>query len=139
MTYVDPSNDLNFKRFTSALESALALFDTVNEWADVIGFLSKISKILVSYAQFSIVPRKMLVAKRLAQCLNPALPSGVHQKTLEVYGLIFQSAGPAQLAQDLPLWSYGLFPFLQHASVNVKVCTRSVFPIYLGINRVSST
>lgn len=36
-----------------------------------------------------IVPHKVLVAKRLAQCLNPSLPSGVHQKTLEVYTYIF--------------------------------------------------
>ena len=117
------TDDPNFKRFTSALETSLSLFDSVSEWADVIGFLSRISKILSSYSHFTLIPRKSLLAKRLAQCLNPALPSGVHQKTLEVYALIFQSAGQQQLAQDLPLWSYGLFPFLQHASVSVKVYT----------------
>lgn len=36
-----------------------------------------------------VVPHKVLVSKRLAQCLNPSLPSGVHQKTLEVYTYIF--------------------------------------------------
>lgn len=36
-----------------------------------------------------IVPHKLLVAKRLSQCLNPSLPSGVHQKALEVYTYIF--------------------------------------------------
>jgi Dopey, N-terminal len=35
------------------------------------------------------VPHKAVVAKRLAQCLNPSLPSGVHQKSLEVYAYIF--------------------------------------------------
>jgi hypothetical protein len=35
------------------------------------------------------IPHKAVVAKRLAQCLNPDLPSGVHQKTLEVYAYIF--------------------------------------------------
>lgn len=35
------------------------------------------------------VPHKVLVSKRLAQCLNPSLPSGVHQKALEVYTYIF--------------------------------------------------
>ena len=33
------------------------------------------------------------MAKRLAQCLNPALPSGVHQKTLEVYSLALEAVG----------------------------------------------
>jgi hypothetical protein len=36
-----------------------------------------------------VVPHKSLVSKRLAQCLNPSLPSGVHQKALEVYTYIF--------------------------------------------------
>lgn len=35
--------------------------------------------------QFKEIPRKLIVAKRLAQCLNPALPTGVHQRALEVY------------------------------------------------------
>ena len=37
----------------------------------------------------SVVPHKVLISKRLAQCLNPSLPSGVHQKALEVYTYIF--------------------------------------------------
>ena len=37
----------------------------------------------------AVVPNKVIVAKRLAQCLNPTLPSGVHQKALEVYEYIF--------------------------------------------------
>lgn len=34
-----------------------------------------------------------MVSKRLAQCLNARLPSGVHQKTLEVYSYIFSLIG----------------------------------------------
>ena len=41
----------------------------------------------------NIVPSKRVVAKRLAQCLNPSLPSGVHQKALEIYGYIFGVIG----------------------------------------------
>lgn len=35
------------------------------------------------------MPHKVVVAKRLAQCMNPSLPAGVHQKALEVYTYIF--------------------------------------------------
>ena len=35
--------------------------------------------------QFKEIPRKLIVSKRLSQCLNPALPTGVHQRALEVY------------------------------------------------------
>lgn len=39
--------------------------------------------------ELPVVPHKVLVSKRLSQCLNPTLPSGVHQKALEVYTYIF--------------------------------------------------
>ncbi|KAJ1533821.1 hypothetical protein HK405_000303, partial [Cladochytrium tenue] len=86
--------------------------------------------VLQLHTQYSNVPRKLVVAKRLAQCLNPALPAGVHQKALEVYGVIFDSAGAAQLAEDLPLWSYGLFPFLHNASMSVKPLLLALYKKY---------
>lgn len=39
------------------------------------------------------VPHTVIVAKRLAQCLDPILPSGVHQKALEVYSCVFSILG----------------------------------------------
>eukprot|EP00842_Homolaphlyctis_polyrhiza_P003044 jgi/Hompol1/3740/HPOL_003335-RA len=109
-----------YSKFSSSIERALQSFDSVSEWQDVIGFLTRLAKILSQYQQFTTIPKKLIVSKRLAQCLNPALPAGVHTKALEVYHLIFQSAGKAQLAEDLPLWSYGLFPFGSHAAMSVK-------------------
>ena len=50
-------------------------------------------KVLKKYKQFAFIPEKIAVAKWLAQCLNPNLPGGVHQKTLEVYDLIFSQIG----------------------------------------------
>ena len=51
-----------------------------------------------AYPQFPIIPRKQLVAKRLAQCLNPGFPAGVHQKTLEVYAFILKTIGVKYLS-----------------------------------------
>lgn len=39
------------------------------------------------------IPKKLIIAKRLAQCLNPALPSGVHTRALDVYGHVFGIIG----------------------------------------------
>ncbi len=39
------------------------------------------------------IPHKSLVAQRLSQCLNPALPAGVHQEALKVYTYIFSLIG----------------------------------------------
>ena len=100
------------------MDKVLQSFELVNEWADVIGFLTRLIKLLQSNSQFPTIPRKIIVAKRLAQCLNPALPAGVHQKALEAYIVIFEAAGSArQLVDDLPLWSLGIFPLLSYASM----------------------
>lgn len=51
-----------------------------------------------------VVPNKVVVAQRLAQCLDPDLPSGVHQKTLEVYTFIFDML-QVRLFLLGPVWS----------------------------------
>lgn len=61
-----------------------------------------------------------MVAKRLAQCLDPTLPSGVHQKALEVYNYIFEVIGKDGLSRDLPLYLPGLAPTLSFASLSVR-------------------
>ena len=43
--------------------------------------------------QFKEIPRKLVVAKRLSQCLNPALPTGVHQRALDVYAHVLAVLG----------------------------------------------
>ncbi|KAF9201272.1 hypothetical protein BGZ49_008474 [Haplosporangium sp. Z 27] len=83
-----------------------------------------------AYPQYTIIPKSLTVAKRLAQCLNPALPAGVHGKTLDVYAYILETIGPDQLAEDITLWSYGLFPFLQYASLSVKPQLLDIYEKY---------
>jgi hypothetical protein len=94
--------------------------------------------------QFTVIPHRHLLAKRLAQCLNPSLPGGVHLKAIEVrvhgqlesflwprrkcelcvatqvYALVFQRLGPLQLREDLYLYTVGLYPLFNTAFINVK-------------------
>ncbi|CAG8486931.1 23999_t:CDS:10 [Cetraspora pellucida] len=113
--------DPHYKRYVQQVERILQSFDKeVNEWADFISFLGKLLRAFQAYPQFPVIPRKLLVAKRLAQSLNPGLPPGVHQKALEVYDYIFKTIGIEQLADDLPIYSQGLFPFFQYAAMSVK-------------------
>ncbi|KAN0061878.1 hypothetical protein ACQY0O_005872 [Thecaphora frezii] len=114
--YTDPK----FKKYTSLVERTLATFDSVSEWADFISFLSRLLKSVQAYTNFNVIPRKLIVAKRLAQCLNPALPSGVHQRALDVYSHILGVIGPDGLRRDLQIWTSGLLPFFQYASTSVK-------------------
>ena len=102
--------DKGYRRYASNVERALSLFDTaLQEWADYIAFLGRLLKVKcqlagqnsqLKFMQQALqskpsgtadVPYEALVAKRLAQCLDPTLPSGVHQKVLEVYAYVFST------------------------------------------------
>lgn len=69
-----------------------------------------VSQALQSNLKYSLLPRRLLISKRLAQCLHPALPSGVHLKALETYEIIFKIVGTKWLAKDLFLYRYSRFP-----------------------------
>ncbi|KHN96423.1 Dopey [Metarhizium album ARSEF 1941] len=117
-----PSKDKAYRRYAAGVEKTLSLFETaLEEWADYISFLNKLLKSLQARPpSFHSVPAKALVAKRLSQCLNPALPSGVHQKALELYSYIFTTIGTEGLSRDLPLYLPGLAPTLSFASLSVR-------------------
>ncbi|GAA6010233.1 hypothetical protein JCM11491_005403 [Sporobolomyces phaffii] len=113
-------SDPKYRKYAQAVDKTLQSFDQVNEWADFITFLAKLLKCLQGYPQYPVIPHKLIVAKRLSQCLNPALPTGVHQRALDVYTHILTAIGPENLRRDLPAWSSGLFPFFQYAATSVK-------------------
>ncbi|NXG69818.1 DOP1 protein, partial [Baryphthengus martii] len=86
--------------------------------------------VLQNNAKYQVVPKKLTIGKRLAQCLHPALPGGVHRKALETYEIIFKIIGPKRLAKDLFLYSSGLFPLLANAAMSVKPTLLSLYEIY---------
>ncbi|KAL8920246.1 MAG: hypothetical protein Q9172_004599 [Xanthocarpia lactea] len=77
------------------------------------------------------IPHKSLVAQRLSQCLNPALPAGVHQEALKVYTYIFSLIGKDGLGRDLPYYLPGLAPVLAFASLLVKPPLLSLFDTFI--------
>ncbi|KAI6048019.1 Dopey, N-terminal-domain-containing protein [Pisolithus marmoratus] len=123
-------SDPKYKKYTQQVEKCLNAFDNVHEWADCISFLKQLLKTFQSYLQFKEIPHKLIVAKRLAQCLNPALPAGVHQRALDVYTHILSVLGTEGLKHDLPLWSSGLFPFFEYASTSVKPTLLNIYDTY---------
>ncbi|KAJ1819985.1 hypothetical protein LPJ75_001054, partial [Coemansia sp. RSA 2598] len=123
----DYQSDPKYQKYVQLVERNLQSFDYVSEWADVTAFLTKLSRSFEIYSKFAVVPHKETVAKRLAQCLNPALPTGVHQKVLGIYEQIFRQIGSDQLVADLPLYAYGLFPFMRNASLKTKPQLLDIF------------
>ncbi|KAF2122140.1 Dopey, N-terminal-domain-containing protein [Lophiotrema nucula] len=125
--------DKGYRRYAAGIDRALALWDTAQqEWADYISFLARLLKALQTHpAETTAIPHSDTVALRLAQCLNPALPSGVHQKALEVYGYIFSIIGKDALSRDLNLYFPGLASVLSFASLSVRPLFLSVFENYV--------
>lgn len=121
------SGDPKFKKYTQQVDKCLATFDSIHEWADFIAFLTKLLKTLQSFMQFKEIPQKLWVGKRLAQCMNPALPTGVHQRALDVYSHILAVIGPEGLKRDLQIWSPGLFPFLTYSATSVRPALLNIY------------
>jgi hypothetical protein len=98
-------------------------------------------------SETTIIPHSDAVALRLAQCLNPTLPSGVHQKALEVYSYLFATIGVCQisshdlhlltqaqkdaLARDLNLYFPGLSSVLSFASLSVRPLFLTVYESHI--------
>ncbi|KAK7464504.1 hypothetical protein VKT23_006673 [Stygiomarasmius scandens] len=135
------ASDPKYKKYAQQVEKCLNSFDNVHEWADCIAFLKQLLKTFQSYMQFKEIPKKLIVAKRLSQCLNPALPTGVHQRALDVYAHILAVLGSEGLKRDLPIWSSGLFPFFEYAATSVKPTLLNLYdthylPLQAGLRPV---
>lgn len=120
-----PKSDV--RKYENEIHSILQNFEKAQEWADLSNCLQRLNRcISKEFSDVPGVPLKEIVSKRLAQCLNPSLPSGVHTKALEAYGGIFEKIGENELSSDLALYGSGLFPFFVHSSTQIK-------PIFLDL------
>ena len=103
----------------------LPRFALAKEWPDLMTILKKFKENLIKYkaSNMGILTDKISLAKRLAQCLNQSLPSGVHEMDLEVYSMLFDNIKLNNnnfLGDNLGLYSAGLFPFFIYASAKNK-------------------
>ncbi|XP_059152409.1 protein dopey-1-like [Physella acuta] len=119
--------DSKYRSYITQVEKALRSFEYTSEWADLISALGKLNKVLLSHLKYPVIPKKVTIGKRLAQCLHPALPSGVHLKALETYDIIFKCIGTQRLAHDLFIYCAGLFPLLSHAAMSVKPILLTIY------------
>eukprot|EP01133_Synstelium_polycarpum_P019050 gene19050-22806_t len=114
------SSDPKYKQFNDDLNSVLLAFQKSAEWADFIKCLVKFAKVFEKYPKSTCIQPKLMIAKRLSQCLNPSLPSGCHSQALDTYELIFARIGQEKLAKDMAIYATGLFPLFHLASTDVR-------------------
>eukprot|EP00756_Hemistasia_phaeocysticola_P004173 Hpha_TRINITY_DN12673_c0_g1::TRINITY_DN12673_c0_g1_i1::g.49727::m.49727 len=116
-----------YREFRQELRSVLRAFEAFRDWADLIKVGLRLNKCIKRHLrEVRSLPEQVWFFKRLGQCLNPALPSGVHKNVLETVDLIFSILGPEGLAASLPIYLPGIFLLFPNAQMEVR-------PIILGL------
>ena len=114
------------EKFEKKLLNILNSSANAKAWSDLLPTTKEILLLLnknqkdIDFSQLSI---KHILAKRLAQCLNPEFPNGVHEVVLDIYKIIITNImvkQDMQLMDNLALYCSGLFPFFSHASLQNK-------------------
>ncbi|KAF2211131.1 hypothetical protein CERZMDRAFT_85681 [Cercospora zeae-maydis SCOH1-5] len=125
--------DKSLRRYGANIERALATWEiSPEEWADYIAFLARLLKAIQTHPKdVPILPHSAAIASRLAQCLNPALPSGVHQKALEVYAYIFSALGKEYISGHMHELLPGLASVLSFASLSVRPALYEILEKYV--------
>lgn len=111
------------KKYMANVEKALQTFESVDEWADYIAFLAKLQKALLTNPDMETtnwVPYDFQVSMTLSKCISPALPSGVHKKTIELYSTIFKILKVENMSKSISLWLPGILPLMAYASISIK-------------------
>ncbi|RMY14439.1 hypothetical protein D0867_07141 [Hortaea werneckii] len=121
--------DKSLRRYAALIERALSTWETSpQEWADYIAFLGRLLKAIQSQPKETpFLPHTATVTSKLAQCLNPALPSGVHQKAIEVYAYIFATFSHEYLSAHLHEYLPGLASVFSFASLSVRP---ALYPLF---------
>ena len=116
-----------FKKFEKNLNSILSSSAGAGSWSDLLPFTREILQLLdkkKAEFNFAILSDRNTVAKRLAQCLNPECPGGVHEVVINIYNILFQnilSKNNGKLEDNLGIYCSGLFPFFSYASIPNKL------------------
>ena len=116
-----------FKKFDKNLSYILSSSSGAASWSDLLPFTKEIYNLLdkkKTEFNFSFLTDKNTLSKRLAQCLNPECPGGVHEVVINIYSIIFEnilSKNNGKLEDNLGIYSSGLFPFFSYASIPNKL------------------
>ncbi|ADM11902.1 dopey-like leucine zipper transcription factor [Encephalitozoon intestinalis ATCC 50506] len=135
--------DESRERYEAEMTKKLDAFKTAKEWSDFISLLSSLDNTI---RKFSIpeIPKKKLLFKRLNQCLNPVLPAGIHNKTLETYSLVFEKISRENFLKEFDFLTLGLFTFSAHCRILVissflDLIEKYIVPLGADVERYSTS
>ena len=114
------------EKFEKKLLNILNSSANAKAWSDLLPITKEILSHLKKYNKdidFATISNKYMLSKRLAQCLNPEFPHGVHEVVLEIYKILISNImlrHDMKLLDNLSLYACGLFPFFANASIQNK-------------------
>ena len=115
----------SFEKFDNKLTSKLKAASNAKGWSDLLPIIGEIYAFLKANNDydFNKISDKLLLGKRLAQCLNPECPGGLHEITIEVYEILLKNIVTRykdKLMDNLHIYASGLFPFFPNATITNK-------------------
>ena len=116
----------DYEKFEKKLINILNTATSAKSWSDLLPMSQEILSHFIKNDEtinFSKITTKHMLAKRLAQCLNPEFPNGVHEVILDIYKALLSNIFKNQdgsIQENLGLYLSGLFPFFSHASLPNK-------------------
>ncbi|KAL0230458.1 hypothetical protein PCE1_004018 [Barthelona sp. PCE] len=121
--------------FEREINNILKLFKGASQWSDLVRILTKLYGILTAskYDQFDgqHLPMRYELCKRISQCLNHKLPSGVHEQALKCFDAIYTKIGSDNLSAELPIYILSIFSLYQHATMTVRPIIAQLFSTHL--------
>lgn len=108
----------NTSKYHSEVFKRLEKFKTAQEWSDFIEPLNSLCAVFKKY-NAGYIPWLPQLVKRLNQLLNPALPGGIHLKTIECYKVILDCISFENLTRDFDVLTVGLFNFSMSCKIIV--------------------
>ena len=102
---------------------AITSFEKAAEWADLSSALGRFSKVVTALPlqmDLADFDSDRIIYRRLAQCLNRALPAGVHLKVCEIYDQILKRQNEDAIIRNLGMFTIGIFPVLTYAASPVR-------------------
>ena len=121
------ADEKEFKNFDKEINNILSTSKGASNWTDLLTFTKKIHEILSKKENdfnFNLITDKVILSKRLAQCLHPECPKGVHRVVIDIYDILFKNIlekNDGKLGENLSIFSSGIFPFFSYASLENKI------------------
>ncbi|KAL7719505.1 Dopey domain containing protein [Entamoeba marina] len=122
LTFLKTTKDKSkYIKFNEEAEKQLNQMEKCKVWTDILQMVQSFTKFIKSHKSFPVVPAKQTFMRRMAQALDPQIPSGVHNQVLDLFVLLFEKIGNERLSYDIWCFTPGLFPLIRTGATDIRI------------------